>query len=148
MSNFNQVADFMVACDKEKTTANASAQVGELMWSFIELLETVSVSGPQSEADIATAVKLLRRTGGAIKRGQTLAIIQADKREDALRALCSIDMNSNGFAHLASMDKGGADAATIASLQAMLVDGRPKLNSAGKISAPDDWQPASMREFV
>ena len=148
MSNFDQVAAFMSACDKERTAANVSTQAGELLWSFVELLETIAVSGPQSEADMTMIIKLLRRTGGAMKRGQTLTIVQADKREDALRALCAIDVNSNGLAYLASMDKAGADAAAIASLQAMLVDGSPRLNAAGKIVTPEGWEPASMKGFV
>lgn len=148
MTNFQRVSQFLEACDKDRTAANTSMQIGEFLWSVVELLESINVSGPQSEDDVSTAIKRLRRAGGAMKRGQTLAVIQADKRKDALRAMCSADANANGVAYLALMDKDSADQATLDALYAMLVDGAPVLAPGGKIQAPEGWQQADLSRYV
>ena len=148
MDNFTRTANFLTACDKEKTLANVSVQIGQMLWAFMDLLEKTSVSGPQSEEDIAQIIRLLRRTGGAIKRGQTLAVIQAADRAEALASLCAIDAFGNAVAFLSEMDKPAADGATLAATEAMLVDGRPVLSPGGKITAPDGWTPADLSKFV
>lgn len=148
MTNFERVSAFLVACDKDRTAHNTSYQTGDLLWAMVEFLEAINVSGPQSEDDVATAIRRLRRAGGAMKRGQTLAVIQADKRADALKALCNIDANANGVAYLGLMDKGAADNAVLTAMEAMLVDGVPTLAPGGKVTAPEGWQPASVSEYV
>jgi len=148
MSNFSRTAAFLDACDKEKTVANVSVQIGQYMWAFLDFLESVSVSGPQSESDMDMVIKMLRRTGGAIKRGQTLAIVQADNRVAALSALCAVDAFGNAVAHLAEMDKEGADNATLIATEAMLVNGEPVLMPGGKIGTPEGWIPADLSRFA
>lgn len=148
MDNFTRTANFLAACDKEKNLANVSAQLGQMLWAFMDLLDKTSVSGPQSEEDIAQIIRLLRRTGGAIKRGQTLAVIQSANRAEALASLCAIDAFGNAVAFLSDMDKPGADDATLAATEAMLVDGKPVLAPGGKITTPDGWMPADMKKFV
>lgn len=148
MSNFDRVAAFLAACDKDRTAGNASIQLGELVWSIVELLEVVSVSGPQSEDDLATSVRRLRRLGGSLKRGMTLGNIQAEKRADALKGICNIDANGNALAYLALMDKAAADNAVLTAMEAMLVDGAPVLKAGGKLSVPEDWVPADVSGYV
>lgn len=148
MDNFTRTANFLTACDKEKNVANVSVQMGQLLWAFMDLLEKTSVSGPQSEEDIAQIIRFLRRTGGAIKRGQTLAVIQAADRADVLAQLCAIDAFGNAVAFLSDMDKSAADDATLTATEAMLVDGKPVLAPGGKITAPEGWTPADLSKFV
>lgn len=148
MDNFTRTANFLTACDKEKTLANVSVQMGQLLWAFLDLLEKTSVSGPQSEEDIAQIIRFLRRTGGAIKRGQTLAVIQATDRADVLASLCAIDAFGNAVAFLSEMDKPSADSATLDATEAMLVDGKPVLAPGGKITAPEGWTAADLTKYV
>lgn len=148
MTNFQRIAAYLDACGKEHTAAEASYQMGDLLWSIVALLEATTVSGPQSEDDIATAIKRLRRTGGAMRRGQTLALIKAENRVAALQAICDIDARCNAVACVSDMDKDAADAATLNAVDAMLVDGAPVLAPGRKIVPPEGWEPADVSRFV
>lgn len=123
-------------------------QIGCQIEEFCEFLSTL-------RTDKDGYAKLIERTrtdldwmAGKLKRGELTVHIPLHLREEALDALCDIEVTGNGVAYLAGFDKEGADAAVLDSNDSKLIDGKPVILPGGKIGKPEGWLPPNLKLFL
>jgi predicted HAD superfamily Cof-like phosphohydrolase len=149
MTNFQRTAAWLKACGKEPSMENLSVQVGCHIEEFIEFLHTVEIKGKTLPVEVlAAAVHVLDDFAADLKKGDAYIRISDDEREDALDALCDLEVTLNGVAYIAGFDKDAADQAVLASNDAKLVDGKPVLKEGGKIGKPEGWTAPDLAAFV
>lgn len=148
MTNYERTAAWLAACGKDRTSENMSVQVGCMIEEFCELLKTL-------RTDSEGYAKLLQRTtadldwfASKLKRRDQEVYIPMHMRQDALDALCDIEVTGNGVAYLAYFDKDGADQVVLDSNDAKLVNGEPVILEGGKIGKPEGWKAPDLRRFV
>jgi len=149
MTNYQRTAAWLKACGKEPGPANLSVQVGCHIEEFIEFLHTVEIKGKTLPLEvIAAAVHVLDDFAADLKKGDAEVRISDDEREQALDALCDLEVTLNGVAYIAGFDKDAADQAVLASNDAKLVDGKPVIKEGGKIGKPEGWVAPDLAAYV
>lgn len=148
MINYQLTADWLKACGKTPSPENVSLQLGIMLEEFCELLNCL-----RTESDGYS--KLLDRTridldwfAGKLKKGEQLVYIPIHLREDALDALCDVEVTGNGVAYFAGFDKPNADVAVLQSNNDKLVDGKAVILPGGKIGKPPGWVAPDLKLFV
>jgi len=147
-TNFQRTAAWLHACGKGKTVANLSVQIGCDMEEYAEFLTNVELDSEFDREQLEALSEDLERIGTLLKKGVIMARISADRRVEALDALCDREVTGNGIAYLADFDKEGADEAVLASNDAKLVDGKPVILPGGKIGKPEGWSAPNLTGFV
>ena len=147
-SNFQRTAAWLHACGKGKTVDNLSVQIGCDIEEYCEFLRTLQVEKEGYQKLINRTCDDLEWFASKLKRKDLIARIPADRREDALDALCDREVTGNGVAYLADFDKEEADEAVLASNDAKLVDGKPVILEGGKIGKPPGWTAPNLKHFV
>ena len=148
MNNFARTVAWLQACGEFPSPTNLSVQIGCHLEEFVEFLQCLETDCREDENTLNCLVDDLHLIAGSIKKGITQATIKADRRIDALDALCDTEVTGNGVAYLAGMLKDQADEEVLASNEAKLVDGKPVLLPGGKIGKPEGWEPPDLSRFV
>lgn len=149
MTNYQRTAAWLKACGKEPGEENLSVQVGCHIEEFIEFLETIEIKGKTLPLElIAAAVRAIGEFADDLKKGDAQIRITPEGREQALDALCDLEVTLNGVAYIAGFDKDAADQAVLASNDAKLVDGKPVLKPGGKIGKPEGWVAPDLAAYV
>jgi predicted HAD superfamily Cof-like phosphohydrolase len=147
-SNFQRTAEWLQNCGKGKTVENLSVQIGCDIEEYCEFLRTLSVEKEGYQKLIQRTCDDLEWFASKLKRRDLIVRIPADKRVEALDALCDRDVTGNGVAYLADFDKEEADEEVLNSNDAKLVDGKPIILEGGKIGKPQGWLPPNLKKFV
>lgn len=147
-SNYQRTADWLKACGKEPNPANLSLQIGCQIEEFVEFLKTLRTEKDGYAKLIARSSDDLDWFASKLKRGELAVHIPPHLREDALDALCDIEVTGNGVAYLAGFNKEAADAAVLDSNDDKMVDGVPVILEGGKIGKRPGWIGPDLKDFV
>ena len=145
-TNFMRTAEWLAACGKEPTPANASVQLGCLLEEVAELIASVGTGNSLTDGILTGLESQLSMVGGYLKSGDLQ--IRAANREAVLDALCDICVTADGTAYLMGMNKDKADQLVLDSNDAKLVDGKPVILYGGKIGKPNGWKSPDLGECV
>ena len=149
MTNFERTAAWLGACGKGPSAENFSVQVGCHIEEFLEFIHCLEFKGTMVPPDVASAaVAVLTEMADDLKNRTADCRIRSGSEEDALDALCDMEVTGNGVAFIAGFDKDGADQAVLAANDAKLVDGKPVLKPGGKIGKPEGWTAPDLSAFV
>ncbi|WOB06556.1 hypothetical protein [Piscinibacter gummiphilus] len=165
-TNFERTANWLKACGKfprivppadmpsaedgtAPNEAGLSVQIGCQLEEFAEYLKTLNVMSPTGATSNATqeVAAILDAIGYNLKKGHATAVIY--DREQALDALCDIEVTGNGVAYMAAMNKPAADLVVLQSNDDKLnEDGTPVILEGGKIGKRPGWTPPDLSPFV
>ncbi len=150
MSNFQETANWLKACDKLPGDGAALAvQMGCDIEEQLELLKCFSFTMNEHEyALFHHAIHSMEELATRLKTGDCEVKLAPEDRIEALDAICDREVTGNGLAYLLGFDKDGADKAVIASNWAKLVDGKPVLKPGGKIAKPEGWTAPDLTPFI
>jgi hypothetical protein len=148
MTNYQRTAEWLKACGKTPgNEGDASVQIGCMIEEIAEFLHCLRSPTDGYALLLDRVVTDLEWFSGKLKTSQHMVYIPRHKREDALDAICDIEVTGNGVAYLSRFDKDGADQAVLASNDAKLVDGKPVLLPGGKIGKPAGWLAPDLSKF-
>lgn len=148
MSNYQRTADWLKACGKEPNVEGLSVQVGCHIEEFVEFMRSLRTDSDGYAQLIDRTCTDLEWFAGKLKRREQFVYIPPHLREDALDALCDLEVTGNGVAYMAGFRKEEADQAVLDSNDAKLVDGKPVILEGGKIGKPQGWQAPDIGGFV
>lgn len=148
MTNFQRTADWLTACGKEPSAANASLQIGCHIEEVCEFLRTLRTSKDGYALLLQRCCTDLEWFATKLKSGEGMAHIEPSQRVDALDALCDAEVTGNGVAFLLGMNKPAADIAVMDSNDSKLEDGKPVILAGGKIGKGKNYLPPDLAGFV
>lgn len=146
-SNFRRTADWLAACGKEPSPEALSLQIACHLEEMAEFIETIRCTNENIEDWLYRAVRSLEEASNYVK-SQPSVKLKINRDENALDALCDMEVTGNGVAYLAGWNKEGADQAVLASNKAKLLEGKPVILPSGKIGKPEGWQPPDLSKFT
>lgn len=148
-SNYERTRAWLTACNKTRTDANLSVQIGVDLEEQAELLRCLRVSKEGWARLLERVVIDLESLGKELKRGDLVALFPEHLRIDALDAICDREVTGNGVAYLAGFDKDRADQAVLASNESKLENGKAVfVEGTTKIGKPAGWTAPNLRGFV
>ena len=101
ITNFERTKNWLIACGKEPNAENLSVQMGCHIEELVEFLECINISDFVAAHHITEAATTLKAVASQIKKRFITAVIDTEKREEVLDALCDSEVTGNGVAFLA-----------------------------------------------
>ncbi len=147
-TNYQRTAEWLAACGKLPSVANASLQIGCDIEEGVEFLELLDLDDKGDDHLLRTAIYNLTVIANKLKKGDAIACIADFNRESALDALCDREVTGNGVAYLSGFDKITADELVLLANERKLVDGKPVIKEGGKIGKPEGWVAADLSDCV